>query len=129
MAGLKSGHWRCRWSQERTVGVEHLTMEFFGGQIIGIGVDPQGEFQYTGNYDLGSGSVVLSKSYTRSTARVPYLLWYVGAWDGQIIAGSWTFGEEPGQSGPFEMWPLDEELSLSMEADDEGVLEIPYSLS
>lgn len=126
---IRSGEWRCRWTQEWHVGVEDLAMEFVDGKIAGLGTDPQGEFTYTGSYDLISGTVVLSKSYTKATARVPQLLWYIGNWDGQIIAGRWTFGEGIGQSGPFEMWPLDEEISLdAMETEDEEV-HVPYSLS
>lgn len=104
-------------------------MQFADGRAKGKGSDPQGIFEYTGSYDDASGSVVLSKRYTAPNGPVPKLLWYVGNWDGEMIAGSWTFGEGFGESGPFEMWPIDEELSLGALLEEEGVFEVSYSLS
>ena len=104
-------------------------MDFAEGKVQGKGTDPQGVFEYTGSYDLASGSVVLTKRYTAPLSAVPKLLWYVGNWDGELIAGRWTFGDGFGESGPFEMWPVEEEMTVEDLFQEEAEFEVVYSLS
>jgi hypothetical protein len=76
-----------------------FTLNFAGGKVTGRGRDVVGRFTYAGEYDEGTGRVVMIKTY--STHRVIY----VGQPDGEgCIQGTWTI--EGYDTGPFLLRPV-----------------------
>lgn len=100
-----SGPWAGWWIQGEVRGQETLSLEFAQGRIRGHGSDRDGTFQISGHFK--SDRVDLMKGYALLTVR------YQGRWDGATISGEWRIGtREATISGPFEMWPLGDEMSL-----------------
>ena len=100
-----SGPWKCRWTQRWRTELETLDLVFQGGQVLGFGSDPDGEFQYSGQIHA-DGLVSITKVYTNPLIRVPASLSYVGTWDGRRILGKWMDDAHPARNhGPFRMWP------------------------
>lgn len=102
---LLSGPWSGIWHQgKHNQGKESLDLVFQDGQVIGFGSDCDGDFQYAGAF-MQSGGVTLGKTYTRPFIPVPARMTYVGQWNGRRILGTWADDIDPGNSGPFRMWP------------------------
>ena len=101
---LLSGPWSAIWHQGHNHGREALDLIFQEGEVMGIGSDRDGDFQYSGAYD-GSGGIELGKVYTRSTRCVPARMTYTGQWNGRRILGRWVDDRSLTNCGPFRMWP------------------------
>gem|GEM_PF-918070 len=102
--------------------------------IIGTGVDKDGEFELSGQFQPRRERVTLTRVYvvttepTQSGVGIPYD--YDGKWDGQMISGLWHRRGDSRDGGPFEMWPArDEDIeSLSLEALFQQDLSLPREL-
>ena len=102
-----SGPWAGWWVQGEVKGQMSLTLHFSEGRIRGNGTDRDGGFQMSGLYN--AGGVDLLKGYALLTVR------YRGKWDGAVISGEWRIGSrERTLSGPFELWPVGDELSMEL---------------
>lgn len=89
-----------------------LRLRIAGTRLMGDGEDNGGEFAMVGHYDPETGTVQIDKWYEYQVVE------YVGAWDGQMIAGFWMtdYGWTV-KTGEFEMWPMrdDEERRMEFE--------------
>ena len=103
---LPSGGWHCRWIQDATVGLEELQLLVEGGSLRGSGTDLDGIFEYEGAA-YREGTVSLTKRYVKAFIPVPPSISYIGHWDGESITGHWIADQDPGNHGPFQMWPQD----------------------
>lgn len=114
-----SGPWAGWWIQGEVKGQETLYLHFENGRIRGNGSDRDGGFQMSGYFK--GDQVHLMKGYALLTVR------YQGVWDGTVISGEWRIGSrEATVSGPFEMWPLGDELSLALfMAEEELISSLP----
>jgi hypothetical protein len=100
-----SGPWAGFYIQGRERGVMALRMAIRGRRILARGIDICGPFDLRGSYEPDTQRVRIHKIY-------PWLrVLYGGTWDGQMIAGRWKIPNV--DQGVFELWPLDEEQSLS----------------
>lgn len=100
-----SGPWAGWWMQDGTKGEMTLALEFADGRVRGHGRDPIGGFQISGM--IRGASVDLLKGYPLETVR------YRGVWDGSVVSGEWRIGSrERTLTGPFELWPVGDELSM-----------------
>jgi len=113
-----SGQWRCRWIMGNQHGLEELHLDFQNGKIHGSGFDPDGPFDYAGQYvvkesdplmlEKGKASleIVLTKTYRGRTATEANALSYSGYWDGSSIFGWWAFLPSLDFNPQrFQMWP------------------------
>ncbi|BDU68724.1 hypothetical protein GETHOR_08250 [Geothrix oryzae] len=101
---LLSGPWSGLWRQAfREQGRESLDLVFQNGQVMGFGIDNDGEFQYAGTYE--EGLIFLGKTYTRPNKGVPTRMTYRGQWNGRRILGTWSNDNWPDNAGPFRFWP------------------------
>ena len=104
--------WRGMYDDYSGHGHERLLFTFANGAAKGEGVDKDGEFVYLGVYHP-DGEVVLTKVYTRPFVPVPKSMTYRGTWNGSWIGGRWQDDWHPTSNcGPFELWPVDEELAV-----------------
>jgi hypothetical protein len=96
-----------------------VSLFFNGNAISGGGTDVDGHFMMDGEYFPEMNRVMLEKRYDDLTSH------YDGRWDGQLIAGHWSFSilyvSEDGvftesDRGPFELWPLEHEHELDLDA-------------
>jgi len=95
------------------------SLSFTGNAIRGRGTDVDGPFSMEGEYFPDHQRVMLEKRYKDLTSH------YDGRWDGQLIAGHWSFSvlyvSEEGvftdsDRGTFELWPLEHEQELNLDA-------------
>ena len=93
-----SGAWRGFYSYS---GVDRHRMQldllFSLGMLTGDGIDDVGSFLINGSYDQETGACRWTKTYIGA-----HDVAYIGARDGNGIAGTWQLG--PTQ-GPFRIWP------------------------
>ncbi len=101
---LLSGPWTALWKQGPDQGTELLDLAFQEGQVLGLGSDRDGTFQYTGTF-TPAGQVELGKVYTTRVRMVPARMTYIGQWNGQHILGRWADDCNDLNAGPFRMWP------------------------
>ena len=62
-----------------------VSLVFAGNQISGRGTDVDGTFSMDGEYFPEFHRVMIAKRYSELTSH------YDGRWDGQLIAGYWSF--------------------------------------
>ena len=95
-----------------------VSLVFNGNQISGRGTDVDGAFSMEGEYFADQNRVMIEKRYPNLTSH------YDGRWDGQLIAGYWSFAimhvtaegvDTMSDRGPFELWPLEHEHDLDLE--------------
>ena len=101
---LLSGPWTAVWQQGPNQGKESLDLVFHDKQVIGVGSDRDGDFQYAGTFSP-AGNVNLGKVYTRPLGPVPTRMTYLGQWNGRRILGRWIDDWDTTNAGPFRMWP------------------------
>lgn len=117
-----SGPWEG-WSIQDGVRIsEKMNLTIRAQQILGTGIDKDGEFEISGAYIERRQQVVLTRRYTwtaepsQSGVGIPYE--YEGTWDGTMVSGLWHPRWNVDYGGPFEMWPATDEdkreLSLEM---------------
>jgi hypothetical protein len=96
-----------------------VSLVFSGNLISGRGTDVDGAFSMDGEYFPEFHRVMIEKRYRELTSH------YDGRWDGQLISGQWSFSilyvSEEGvlnesDRGPFELWPLEHEQELDLDA-------------
>jgi len=99
-----SGPWVGFWIQ-RGLGKQpmSLSLAFVNGRVAGSGRDIIGQFDFSGNYDLKTGRVVMTKQYERA-----HRVAYDGANqnDGMWLWGTWTIGPD---HGGWHLWPEGED--------------------
>ena len=103
--------WRGLYDDYSGQGHEKIRFTFADGSARGEGFDKDGEFVYWGTYGV-DGSVLLTKVYNLAYAPVPKSMTYRGTWNGSWIGGIWNDDWYPDNRGPFEMWPIDEEMAI-----------------
>lgn len=122
-----SGPWKGFFVQGRRRGTMSVSLVFSGNRISGRGADVDGLFSMEGEYFPDQNRVMMEKRYSHLTSH------YDGRWDGQLIAGYWSFSilyvSEEGvfndsDRGPFELWPQEHEEELNLE---ERPLALPES--
>lgn len=99
-----SGEWKGFYLQKGVPGRQWMTLalQFAGGQVVGEGRDPIGQFHLRGTYDLTDGRCTMIKAYPAS-----HEVTYRGAneGDGKWLWGTWTVHLD---SGGFHLWPKGE---------------------
>lgn len=118
-----TGPWAGQSVQNALRISESIRLTIRTGQVWGSGVDKDGDFELTGNYNARTQQVTLTRRYTRTTEPsqegVGIAYDYSGIWDGSMVHGHWHFRINPSEGGPFEMWPNRdedrEELKISLE--------------
>ncbi len=130
-----SGPW-MGWSIQDGLRIsERMKLTIVDSVIFGTGIDQDGEFELSGQFQLRHERVTLTRVYvvptepTQSGVGIPYD--YDGKWDGQMISGLWHPRHDSNYGGPFEMWPArDEDIeSLSLEALFQQDLALPRASS
>lgn len=113
-----SGPWEG-WSIQDGVRIcERMRLTIRAGEIVGSGVDRDGEFELTGAFIARKQLVALTRRYTWTTepsqagVGIPYE--YEGTWDGELVYGMWHPRMDPDYGGPFEMWPSRDEDRLAL---------------
>ena len=108
-----SGPWVGYYRQGNLQSRQRLSLTFRDGRISGEGRDPVDPFIVSGTYDLATGSVRLSKTYTTHT------VFYDGAADGDGVGGAWEipyFGGIVADRGEFRIWPDELAMQEALEA-------------
>ena len=87
--------------------------------IIGTGTDYDGHFEVSGDYDIKTQKVTLTRRYTWTTEvsqeGVGVAYHYDGHWNGVMVSGQWYQRSDPKNCGEFEMWPnSDDDRKLLM---------------
>ncbi len=124
------------WSIQNGLRIsERMKLTIADSVIFGTGIDKDGEFELSGQFQQRRERVTLTRVYvvttepTQSGVGIPYD--YDGKWDGQMISGLWHRRGDAHDGGPFEMWPArDEDIeSLSLEALFQQDLALPRASS
>ncbi len=96
-----------------------VSLSFVGNAIAGRGTDVDGAFSIDGEYFPEFHRFMVEKRYKALVTH------YDGRWDGQLVAGYWSYSvlyvSEEGvvtdsDKGPFELWPLEHEQELDLDA-------------
>jgi hypothetical protein len=112
-----SGPWVGFSIQDGVQIHERFLLVILNGRIRGTGTDKDGKFDVEGQYTAEDGIVAITRIYTWTTepsqdyAGVPYE--YVGNWDGSLTSGRYFARRNPEFNGEFEMWPDQDEESIS----------------
>ena len=92
-------------------------LSFEGRRISGAGVDGDGPFDFSGEYEPEDRFVTLHKRYRNLN------VCYRGEWDGAMVSGrSVITAEGFYDTGEFEMWPEsdEEDLRVAFAAEQEA---------
>jgi hypothetical protein len=112
-----SGPWIGFSVQDAVRISERLLLLIVNGSVSGTGEDKDGKFEVAGHYYGATQELRLIRHYTWTTepsqVGVGILYEYVGAWDGDLAFGNWSPLHDPEYGGPFEMWPEQEEETIS----------------
>ncbi|HRJ27470.1 MAG TPA: hypothetical protein PLO61_08190 [Fimbriimonadaceae bacterium] len=113
----RSGLWTGMSVQMPRRVMERIDLHICGTQLVGTGEDVDGDFLLDGVYDPATRRVEIARRYTRTTRHLEFdpslvSFQYEGIWDGQMITGTWYESFNEVNTGPFEMWPSDEEVAV-----------------
>ena len=103
-----SGTWRGFWVQKEhgRQEMEAFELHFRNGAITGQGVDMVGRFTFSGDYEVNTGKLTMTKQYLGK-----HRVYYEGQPDGEgCIGGTWRMelefaGSAWKDKGPFLMRP------------------------